>query len=132
SLTEQRPEENLIRTTIQALAAVLGGTQSLHTNSLDEAIALPSEKAGRLARRTQQVIAHESGVTNTVDPLGGSYVVEALTSALERECFAYFDKIDALGGCLAAIESGFFQKEIAEASWQYQREIDRGDRTIVG
>ncbi|MBI2760890.1 MAG: methylmalonyl-CoA mutase family protein [Chloroflexi bacterium] len=132
SLTEQQPEVNLIRTTIQALAAVMGGTQSLHTNSLDEAIALPSEKAARLALRTQQVIAHESGVVNTVDPLGGSYVVEALTSDMERECFACFEKIDALGGCLPAIEAGFFQKEIADASWRYQREIDRKERIIVG
>jgi methylmalonyl-CoA mutase N-terminal domain/subunit len=132
SLTEQQPEVNLIRTTIQALAAVLGGTQSLHTNSLDEAIALPSEKAARLALRTQQVIAHESGVTNTVDPLGGSYFVEALTAEMERECFDYFEKIDALGGCLPAIEAGFFQKEIAEASWRYQREIDTKERVIVG
>jgi methylmalonyl-CoA mutase N-terminal domain/subunit len=132
SLTEQQPEVNLVRTTIQALAAVLGGTQSLHTNSLDEAIALPSEKAARLALRTQQVIAHESGVTNTVDPLGGSYVIEALTTEMERECFEYFDKIDALGGCLPAIEAGFFQKEIADASWRYQREIDTKERIIVG
>jgi methylmalonyl-CoA mutase N-terminal domain/subunit len=132
SLTEQQPEVNLIRTTIQALAAVLGGTQSLHTNSLDEAIALPSEKAARLALRTQQVIAHESGVVNTVDPLGGSYFIEALTNEMERECFAYFAKIEALGGVLPAIEAGFFQKEIADASWRYQREIDEGQRIIVG
>src|SRR5579884_4181427 len=132
SLTEQQPEVNLIRTTIQALAAVLGGTQSLHTNSMDEAIALPSEKAARLALRTQQVIAHESGVTNTVDPLGGSYVIEALTNQLEQECFAYFDKIDALGGVLPAIEAGFFQQEIADAAYRYQREIDTGERVIVG
>ncbi len=132
SLTEQQPEVNLIRTTIQALAAVLGGTQSLHTNSLDEAIALPSEKAARLALRTQQVILHESGAANTVDPLGGSYFIEALTAAMEREAFAYFAKIDALGGCLPAIAAGFFQKEIADASWRYQREIDRRERVIVG
>ncbi len=132
SLTEQQPEVNLIRTTIQALAAVLGGTQSLHTNSLDEAIALPSEKAARLAMRTQQVIAHESGVSNTVDPLGGSYFIESLTSEMERECFDYFAKIDALGGCLPAIEAGFFQREIADASWRYQREIDTRQRIIVG
>jgi methylmalonyl-CoA mutase N-terminal domain/subunit len=132
SLTEQQPEVNLIRTTIQALAAVLGGTQSLHTNSWDEAIALPSEKAARLALRTQQVILHESGVVNTVDPLGGSYFVEALTNQMERECFAYFEKIEALGGVLPAIAAGFFQKEIAEASWRYQREIDTKQRIIVG
>jgi methylmalonyl-CoA mutase, N-terminal domain len=132
SLTEQQPEVNLIRTTIQALAAVLGGTQSLHTNSLDEAIALPSEKAARLALRTQQVLLHESGVANTVDPLGGSYFIEALTADMERECFEYFDKIDGLGGVLPAIERGFFQQEIADASYRYQREIDAGERTIVG
>jgi methylmalonyl-CoA mutase, N-terminal domain len=132
SLTEQQPEVNLIRTTVQALAAVLGGTQSLHTNSLDEAIALPSEKAARLALRTQQVLLHESGVINTVDPLGGSYFVEALTKQMEDECFAYFDQIEALGGVLPAIEAGFFQQEIADASYRYQREIDRGERTIVG
>jgi len=132
SLTEQQPEVNLIRTTIQALSAVLGGTQSLHTNSWDEAMALPSEKAVRLAVRTQQVIAHESGVTNSVDPLGGSYFVERLTSEMESECFAYFDQIDALGGVLPAIESGFFQREIADSSYRYQREIDRHERTIVG
>ena len=132
SLTEQQPEVNIIRTTIQALAAVLGGTQSLHTNSLDEAIALPSEKAARIALRTQQVIAHESGVINTVDPLGGSYFVEALTDEMERECFAYFEKIDALGGVLPAIEAGFFQQEIADASYRYQRETDTGQRVIVG
>jgi methylmalonyl-CoA mutase N-terminal domain/subunit len=132
SLTEQQPEVNLIRTTIQALAAVLGGTQSLHTNSLDEAIALPSEKAARLALRTQQVLRHESGVTNTVDPLGGSYFVEKLTADMERECFAYFETIDALGGVIPALEAGFFQQEIADAAYRYQREIDTGQRTIIG
>ena len=132
SLTEQQPEVNLIRTTVQALAAVLGGTQSLHTNSLDEAIALPSEKAARLALRTQQVLLHESGVVNTVDPLGGSYFVETLTAQLEAECVAYFDQIDALGGVIPALEAGFFQQEIADAAYRYQREIDRGERTIVG
>jgi methylmalonyl-CoA mutase N-terminal domain/subunit len=132
SLTEQQPEVNLIRTTVQALAAVLGGTQSLHTNSLDEAIALPGEKAARLAMRTQQVLLHESGVINTVDPLGGSYFVEKLTADMERECFAYFDKIDALGGVIPAIEAGFFQHEIADASYRYQREIDTGQRQIIG
>jgi methylmalonyl-CoA mutase N-terminal domain/subunit len=132
SLTEQQPEVNLIRTTVQALAAVLGGTQSLHTNSLDEAIALPSEKAARLALRTQQVLLHESGVINTVDPLGGSYFVEALTKQMEDECVAYFEKIDALGGVLPAIDAGFFQHEIADASYRYQREIDRGERVVVG
>src|SRR5579875_3455044 len=132
SLTEQQPEVNLIRTTIQALAAVLGGTQSLHTNSWDEAIALPSEKAARLAVRTQQVILHESGVINTVDPLGGSYFIEKLTSDMERECFEYFDKIEAFGGVIPAIEAGFFQREIADASYRYQREIDEHSRVIVG
>jgi methylmalonyl-CoA mutase N-terminal domain/subunit len=132
SLTEQQPEVNLIRTTIQALAAVLGGTQSLHTNSWDEAIALPSEKAARLALRTQQVILHESGVVNTVDPLGGSYFVEALTNELERDCWDYFAKIEALGGVLPAIAAGFFQQEIADAAWRYQREIDGGRRVVVG
>jgi methylmalonyl-CoA mutase N-terminal domain/subunit len=132
SLTEQQPEVNLIRTTIQALAATLGGTQSMHTNSWDEALALPSEKAVRLAVRTQQVILHESGATNTVDPLGGSYFLEKLTADMERECFAYFDQIDALGGVLKAIEAGFFQREIADSSYRYQREIDRHERTIVG
>ncbi len=132
SLTEQQPEVNLIRTTIQALAAALGGTQSMHTNSWDEALALPSEKAVRLAVRTQQVIQHESGVANTVDPLGGSYFLEKLTADMERECFAYFDQIDVLGGVLPAIEAGFFQREIADSSYRYQREIDRHERTIVG
>jgi methylmalonyl-CoA mutase N-terminal domain/subunit len=132
SLTEQQPEVNLIRTTIQALAGVLGGTQSLHTNSWDEALALPSEKAVRLAVRTQQVILHESGVTNTVDPLGGSYFVEQLTSEMERECFAYFDRIESYGGVVPAIEAGFFQKEIADSSYRYQREIDEHSRVIVG
>ena len=132
SLTGQQPEVNLIRTTIQALAGVLGGTQSLHTNSWDEALALPSEKGARLALRTQQVIRHESGVTNTVDPLGGSFFVEALTNEMERQCLQYFDRIEELGGVLPAIKAGFFQREIADASERYQREIENGDRTIVG
>jgi methylmalonyl-CoA mutase N-terminal domain/subunit len=132
SLTAQQPEVNLIRTTIQALAAVLGGTQSLHTNSMDEALALPSEKAARLALRTQQVIAHESGAANTVDPLGGSYFVEALTNQTEEAAYDYFRKIDDLGGVIRAIEDGFFQREIADAAFQYQREIDEHQRTIVG
>jgi methylmalonyl-CoA mutase N-terminal domain/subunit len=132
SLTAQQPYNNVVRTALQALAAVLGGTQSLHTNSLDEAIALPSEKAARLAMRTQQVLLHESGVTNTVDPLGGSYFIEKLTADMERECFAYFEKIDALGGVIPAIEAGFFQREIADAAYRYQRELDAGDRRIVG
>ncbi len=132
SLTAQQPEVNLIRTTVQALAAVLGGTQSLHTNSWDEALALPSDKAARLALRTQQVIAHESGVANTVDPLGGSYFVEALTNEVEEAAYAYFRKIESLGGVLPAIEAGFFQREIADSAYRYQQEIDRNERAIVG
>src|ERR687895_2327266 len=131
-LTAQQPEVNMVRVAVQALAAVLGGTQSLHTNAYDEAIALPSEKAARLAVRTQQVLLHESGVTNTVDPLGGSYFVEALTRQMEEECFEYFDKVDALGGVIPALEAGFFQHEIADASYRYQREIDTGERQIIG
>ena len=132
SLTAQQPEVNLIRTTIQALAGVLGGTQSLHTNSMDEAVALPSEKAARLALRTQQVIAHESGVANTVDPLGGSFFVEALTRETEEECYQYFRRIDDLGGVLPAIEAGFFEREIADSSYRYQQEIEAKQRIIVG
>jgi methylmalonyl-CoA mutase N-terminal domain/subunit len=132
SLTAQQPEINVIRTTIQALAAVMGGTQSLHTNSLDEALALPSEKAVTIALRTQQVIAEESGVTNTVDPLGGSYFVEALTDRMERECLEYFRQIDEQGGVIAAIRNGYFQREIADAAYRYQQEIDGGLRGIVG
>ena len=132
SLTDVQPEVNLLRVTIQALAAVLGGTQSLHTDAMDEALALPSEKAARLAVRTQQVIMHESGVVNTVDPLGGSYFVEQLTNEIEREVYEYFEQIEALGGVIAAIETGYFQKEIADASSRFQREIERGERTIVG
>jgi methylmalonyl-CoA mutase N-terminal domain/subunit len=132
SLTAQQPELNLIRTAIQALAAVMGGTQSLHTNSMDEALALPSEKAARLALRTQQVIAHESGVANTVDPLGGSYFAEALTKEMEDEANRYFHRIEDTGGVLPAIESGFFQREVAESSYRYQREIDSRERVIVG
>ncbi|HLA18359.1 MAG TPA: methylmalonyl-CoA mutase family protein, partial [Dehalococcoidia bacterium] len=132
SLTAQQPEVNLIRTAIQALAAVLGGSQSLHTNSMDEALALPSEKAARLALRTQQVIAHESGVANTVDPLGGSFFTEALTRETEEEAYTYFHRIEDLGGVIPAIESGFPQREIADASYRYQREIDTRERVIVG
>ncbi len=136
SLTAQQPENNIVRTAIQALAAVLGGTQSLHTNSMDEALALPSESAVRIALRTQQIIAHESGVVNTVDPLAGSYFVEALTNRMEEEAYEYFRKIDALGGMLGAIERGFPQREIAESAYRYQREIDAasltGQRILVG
>ncbi len=132
SLTAQQPENNIVRTTIQALAAVLGGTNSLHTNSLDEALALPTEKAALIALRTQQIIASESGVVNTVDPLGGSYFVEALTDETERAAQAYLDKIDALGGVLPCIQNGFFQREIAESAYRYQQEIDAHQRGIVG
>jgi len=132
SLTAQQPENNIVRTALQALAAVLGGTQSLHTNSMDEAWALPSDKAVLIALRTQQVIAQESGVTNSVDPLGGSYMVEALTNRMEQACYDYFDKIDSCGGVIPAIEKSFFQREIAEAAYRYQREIDAKERIIVG
>ncbi len=132
SLTAQQPEVNIVRTAIEALAAVLGGTQSLHTNSFDEALALPTEEAVRLALRTQQVIAHEIGVVNTIDPLGGSYYVEHLTSELERQAHDYFRRIDELGGVVAAIEDNFFQREIAEASFRYQSEVERGQRVVVG
>jgi methylmalonyl-CoA mutase, N-terminal domain len=132
SLFETQPELNVIRTTIQALAAVLGGTQSLHTNSMDEAISLPTDYAARIALRTQQIIAHESGVTNTVDPLGGSYAVEALTNRMERGVEEYFARIEALGGVIPAIGSGFFQREIADSAYRYQREIDAKERIVVG
>ncbi len=132
SLTAQQPENNIVRTAVQALAAVLGGTQSLHTNSMDETLALPSEKAVKIALRTQQILAFETGVTNTVDPLGGSYYVEALTNKLEEEAEQYFGKIDAFGGVIPAIEAGFFQREIADASYRYQRELERKEKTIVG
>ena len=132
SLFAEQPELNVIRTTIQALAAVLGGTQSLHTNSLDEAISLPTDYAARIALRTQQIIAHESGVANTVDPLGGSYFVEALTDRMERGVADYFARIEALGGVIPAIGAGFFQREIADSAYRYQRETDAKERTIVG
>ena len=132
SLTAQQPMVNTVRTAYQALAAVLGGTQSLHTNSMDEALCLPTEDAVRVALRTQQVLAHESGVANTIDPLAGSYYVEALTNEMEEEAYKYFEKVEALGGVVDAIEKGFFQREIAEASYRYQKEIDSGDRKIVG
>jgi len=132
SLTAQQPENNVVRTTIQALASVLGGTNSLHTNSLDEALALPTERAVLIALRTQQIIASESGVTNTIDPLGGSYFVEALTDETERVTMDYLNRIDALGGVLACIQNGFFQREIAESAYRYQQEIDTHRRTIVG
>ncbi len=132
SLFAEQPENNIVRTAIQALAAVLGGAQSLHTNSMDEAMALPSEKAVRIALRTQQIIAYESGVTNTVDPLGGSYAIEALTSRMEEGCFDYFSRIDAMGGMLSAIEKGFPQREIADSAYRYQQEVDGRQRILVG
>jgi methylmalonyl-CoA mutase N-terminal domain/subunit len=132
SLTAQQPEVNIVRTALEALAAVLGGTQSLHTNSFDEALALPTEHAVRIALRTQQVIAHESGVVNTVDPLGGSYYVEALTNELERQAYEYFERIEKLGGVVPAIKDNFFQREIADAAFRYQSEIEREQRVIVG
>jgi methylmalonyl-CoA mutase N-terminal domain/subunit len=132
SLTAQQPENNIVRVAIQALAAVLGGTQSLHTNSMDEALALPSEAAVTIALRTQQIIADESGAANTVDPLGGSYFVEAQTNRMEKDAYAYFRRIEDLGGVIPAIEKGFMQSEIADAAYRYQREIDEGKRKIVG
>ena len=132
SLTAQQPEVNLVRTAIEALAAVLGGTQSLHTNSFDEALALPTEHAVRLALRTQQVIAHETGVVNTIDPLGGSYYVEHLTNELERQAYDYFERIEKLGGVVAAIKDNFFQSEIAEAAFRYQAEVEAKQRIVVG
>src|SRR5918993_2910935 len=132
SLTAQQPEVNIVRTALEALAAVLGGTQSLHTNSFDEALALPTEDAVRIALRTQQVIAHESGAVNSIDPLGGSYHVERLTNELEAQSYEYFDRIDALGGVIPAIKENFFQREIAEASYRYQSEVESGKRVIVG
>ena len=132
SLTAQQPLNNIIRTTVEALAGVLGGTQSLHTNSYDEALALPTEEAVRVALRTQQLIAHETGVTATVDPLGGSYFVEALTSAMEARCYEYFQKIDQLGGMVAAVKRNYPQREIADAAFELQQEIDAGERVVVG
>jgi methylmalonyl-CoA mutase N-terminal domain/subunit len=132
SLTAQQPLVNIVRTTIEALAGVLGGTQSLHTNSYDEALALPTEEAVQIALRTQQVIAHETGVTNTIDPLGGSYFLEKLTDEMERAAYGYFARIDELGGMVEAIKRGFPQREIADAAFRYQQEVDRGERTVVG
>lgn len=132
SLTAQQPENNIVRTALQALAGVLGGTQSLHTNSMDETLALPSEKAVKIALRTQQILAYETGVANTVDPLAGSYFVESLTNRMEAEAEQYFEKIEAFGGVIPAIEAGFFQREIAEAAYRYQRELDRKEKIIVG
>jgi methylmalonyl-CoA mutase, N-terminal domain len=132
SLTAQQPEVNVVRTAIEALAGVLGGTQSMHTNSWDEALALPTEDAVRIALRTQQVIAHETGVVNTIDPLGGSYYVEHLTNELERQAYEYFDRIEQLGGVVAAIKENFFQAEIADAAFRYQQEVESEQRVIVG
>ncbi|MBI3786681.1 MAG: methylmalonyl-CoA mutase, partial [Ignavibacteriales bacterium] len=132
SLTAQQPENNIIRTAYEALAGVLGGTQSLHTNSMDETLALPSEKAVKIALRTQQIIAYETGVPNTTDPLAGSYFVEALTAKMEEEAERYFEKIDTFGGVIPALEAGFFQREIADAAYRYQRELDLKEKIIVG
>jgi methylmalonyl-CoA mutase N-terminal domain/subunit len=132
SLTAQQPLNNVVRTATEALSAVLGGTQSLHTNSFDEALALPSEEAVRVALRTQQIIAHETGVTNTIDPLGGSYFVEALTDSMERAAYEYFDRIDQLGGMVEAIKQNYPQREIADASFRLQEEIESGERIVVG
>ena len=132
TLTAQQPQNNIVRVTVQALAAVLGGTQSLHTNGFDEALALPTEEAARIALRTQQIIAFESGATMTVDPLGGSHYVEALTNEVEEKAWEYIHKIDEMGGAVAAIEAGYIQKEIAASAYQYQRDIESGDKVIVG
>jgi len=132
SLTAQQPEVNIVRTALEALAAVLGGTQSLHTNSFDEALALPTEDAVRIALRTQQVIAHETGVVNSIDPLGGSYYLEQLTNKLETEAYEYFERIRELGGVVPAIKENFFQREIADASFRYQSELEAKQRVIVG
>jgi len=132
SLTAQQPFNNVVRTALEALAAVMGGTQSLHTNSMDETLALPSEAAVHVALRTQQVIAHESGVPNVIDPLGGSYYVEALTNKMEEGCRDYFAKIEKLGGVIPAIEKGFFQRDIAKAAFRYQRATEEGRQVVVG
>ena len=132
TLTYQQPENNVVRVAFQALAAVLGGTQSLHTNSKDEAFALPSEEAVRIALRTQQIVAYESGVADSIDPLAGSYMVESLTNELERKAMSYIEKIDAMGGAVKAIESGYIQKEIADSAYQYQKEIETNQRILVG
>jgi methylmalonyl-CoA mutase N-terminal domain/subunit len=132
SLTAQQPYNNIVRVAVQALAAVMGGTQSLHTNSLDETLALPTEHAARIALRTQQILAHETGITNTADPLGGSYFLERLTLDMERGCWDYFDRLDAMGGMVAAIERGFPQREIQDASYEYQKAIERKEKITVG
>src|SRR6184192_1157319 len=132
SLTAQQPMNNVVRVTVQALAAVLGGVQSLHTNSMDETLALPSEEAVMVALRTQQILAEESGVTNTIDPLAGSYAVEALTDRIEAEARVYIKRIDELGGMVRAIEAGYPQREIAEAAYHYQQQLERDEKTVVG
>jgi methylmalonyl-CoA mutase N-terminal domain/subunit len=132
SLTAQQPLNNIVRTAIEALAGVLGGTQSLHTNSYDEALALPTEEAVRIALRTQQIIAEETGVTNTIDPLGGAYFIEALTDRMEEQAYDYFRKIDELGGMVEAVKRGYPQREIADAAFELQHEIDSGRRVVVG
>jgi methylmalonyl-CoA mutase N-terminal domain/subunit len=132
TLTAQQPDNNVVRVTLQALAAVLGGTQSLHTNSRDEALSLPTEQSVQIALRTQQIIAHESGVANTIDPLAGSYYVEALTNEIESRAQEYIEKIDGMGGALAAIERGFIQREIQESAYRYQLEVEEGARVVVG
>jgi len=132
SLTAQQPELNIARTAVEALAAVLGGTQSLHTNAMDEVLALPTDKAARLALRTQQLLAYETGVASTIDPLGGSYFVEALTDEMERQAEAYFKRIEEIGGVIPAIEVGFFQKEIADAAFRYQQELEQKRRIVIG
>jgi len=132
ALTAQQPRNNIVRVTLQALAAVLGGTQSLHTNSFDEAYALPSKEAVTIALRTQQIIAYESGVANTVDPLAGSYCIESLTNQIEEEAQKYISKIDEMGGAVNAIEKGYMQREIVESAYRHQREVENKERTIVG
>ena len=132
TLTAQQPRNNIVRTALEALAAVFGGTQSLHTNSFDEALALPTEQAAKIALRTQQVIGHETGVTHTVDPLGGSYYVESLTNEVEARAWEYLERIDRMGGAVEAIEAGFYQDEIAEAAYRIQQGIESGERVIVG
>jgi len=132
TLTAQQPENNIMRTAFQAMAAVLGGTQSLHTNSMDETLALPSEKAVKIALRTQQLLAYETGIINTVDPLGGSYYVESLTTKMEEGANKIFDEIDSLGGVIPAIDAGYFQKEIADAAYRYQLELEKKEKFMVG
>lgn len=132
TLTAQQPDNNIVRVAIQALAAVLGGTQSLHTNSRDEALALPTEESVRIALRTQQIIAHESGVADTIDPLAGSYYIESLTDRIEKEAMEYIRKIDELGGAVSAIEKGYIQKEIQDSAYRYQMEVESGEKIVVG